>query len=129
MSLLRPEPPSDSRTAGLVTTAAPADDDEADADTFDFDSIFVELGEFGRYQAIVYGCMCAAILLYGQVTLTYVFTAGDLNYRWVSMQYWDWSWILTQNNSTGRTDARSQLKTTMPLIISAIPRHFNPSGW
>lgn len=71
-------------------TAAPNDDDDdadgcdgAGEDCFDFDSIFDELGECGRYQTIVYGCMCVAILLYGQVTLTYVFTAGDLNYRLV----------------------------------------------
>lgn len=55
--------------------------DNTEADTFKFDDIFVELGEFGRQQKIVYAYMCVAMLLYGQVTLTYVFTAGDLNYR------------------------------------------------
>lgn len=52
-----------------------------DDDVFDFDSIFIELGDFGYYQTVVYALMCVAVLAYGQVTLTYVFTAGDLNYR------------------------------------------------
>lgn len=98
MSSLQTETPNNTQTAGLVTIATPGDAD-ADADTFDFDSIFDELGEFGRYQTLVYGCMCVAILLYGQVTLTYVFTAGDLNYRWVTELGFS-SRILTNNNST-----------------------------
>lgn len=68
--------------AGETTTAAAASVVD-DAAPFQFDDVFAELGEFGRHQKIVYAYVCMAMLLYGQVTLTYVFTAGDLNYRLV----------------------------------------------
>lgn len=50
---------------------------------FDLDAVFAELGEFGRYQRFVFFYICIAIFVYGHVTLTYVFTAGDINYRQV----------------------------------------------
>lgn len=48
---------------------------------FDFDPVLVEIGEFGRYQIINYVALCIPIAIYAGITLTYVFTAGNLNYR------------------------------------------------
>lgn len=56
--------------------------------SFDFDSIFNELGEFGRYQKVTYFFISIAIIVYGQITLGYVFTAGNLNYRQVNFYYY-----------------------------------------
>lgn len=48
---------------------------------FDFDPVLVEIGEFGRYQIIFYVLLCIPIGIYAGITLTYVFTAGNLEYR------------------------------------------------
>lgn len=48
---------------------------------FDFDPVLREIGEFGRYQIIYYVMLCIPIAIYAGITLTYVFTAGNLNYR------------------------------------------------
>lgn len=48
---------------------------------FDFDPVLREIGEFGRYQIINYVMLCIPIAIYAGITLTYVFTAGNLNYR------------------------------------------------
>lgn len=48
---------------------------------FEFDSIFAELGEFGKFQIINYCFISVAIFVYATISLGYVFTAGNLNYR------------------------------------------------
>lgn len=48
---------------------------------FDFDPVLIEIGEFGRYQIIFYVLLCIPIAIYAGITLTYVFTAGNLQYR------------------------------------------------
>lgn len=47
----------------------------------DLDSILIELGEFGRYQKIKYIYMTVPVFLLAGFTLSYVFTAGNLDYR------------------------------------------------
>lgn len=61
-------------------------DDDSDKNVlkkFEFDTIFEELGDFGRYQRYVYLFICLATIVYGQIALGYVFTAGNLSYRLV----------------------------------------------
>lgn len=47
----------------------------------DVDIIFDEIGHFGRYQIINYVWLCIAITVYAAITLAYVFTAGNIDYR------------------------------------------------
>lgn len=51
----------------------------------DFDDILVELGELGRYQIFTYILICLPVLFAGASSLSYVFTAGVPNYRWVEL--------------------------------------------
>lgn len=51
-----------------------------DTNTY-LDTIFNELGSFGRYQIQNYLIFTLPIIFNGIFTLSYVFTAGDLNYR------------------------------------------------
>lgn len=47
----------------------------------DLDNILTELGEFGKYQIGVY-ILLFFPLIFGSIgSLTYVFTAGDIDYR------------------------------------------------
>lgn len=47
----------------------------------DLDEILDEVGHFGKFQAISYLLVGFAILLSAAFSLSYVFTAGDLEYR------------------------------------------------
>jgi hypothetical protein len=47
----------------------------------DLDDILDEVGQFGKFQAINYILIGFPILLSAAFSLTYVFTAGDLEYR------------------------------------------------
>lgn len=47
----------------------------------DFDSVLLEIGEFGRYQQTNYLLLCIPVLFAAANSLTYVFTAGVPNYR------------------------------------------------
>ena len=47
----------------------------------DLDDILDEVGHFGKFQAINYILIEFPILLSAAFSLTYVFTAGDLEYR------------------------------------------------
>ena len=49
--------------------------------TMDLDDILDEVGQFGKFQAINYILIGFPILLSAAFSLTYVFTAGDLEYR------------------------------------------------
>ena len=49
--------------------------------TMDLDDILDEVGHFGKFQAINYILIEFPILLSAAFSLTYVFTAGDLEYR------------------------------------------------
>lgn len=48
---------------------------------FDLDRILVELGQFGKFQIINYFLLCIPVALSAIYALSYVFTAGDLEYR------------------------------------------------
>lgn len=45
------------------------------------DSILKELGQFGKFQTINYLLIAIPLTLSAAYTLSYVFTAGDLDYR------------------------------------------------
>lgn len=48
---------------------------------FDIDMIFLELGEFGRFQIKNFILICIGIIVLSEMSLTYVFAAGILQYR------------------------------------------------
>lgn len=50
----------------------------------DFDAVLLEIGEFGRYQKTNYMLLCLPVLFAAGNSLSYVFTAGIPNYRYVS---------------------------------------------
>lgn len=47
----------------------------------DFDDILEEIGEFGKYQKIKYYLLCLPVFFGAANSLSYVFTAGQQNYR------------------------------------------------
>lgn len=49
---------------------------------FDLDVILGELGDFGRFQITNYVFICLPILLSAGFTLSFVFTAGQLDHRY-----------------------------------------------
>lgn len=48
----------------------------------DLDGVLNEIGQFGRFQIKQYGLMVIPVIFHA-MALSYVFTAGRLNYRWV----------------------------------------------
>lgn len=51
------------------------------------DLILKELGQFGKFQIINYLLIAIPLTLSAAYTLSYVFTAGDLDYRYVIKRY------------------------------------------
>lgn len=47
----------------------------------ELDEILEELGEFGKFQIINYVFISIPILFFAGFTLSYIFAAGQLNYR------------------------------------------------
>lgn len=47
----------------------------------DFDNVLEEIGEFGRYQKIKYYLLCLPVFFGAANSLSYVFTAGNQQYR------------------------------------------------
>ncbi len=47
----------------------------------DLEAIFTDLGEFGKFQIYIYSLTILPILLISCLALTYIFTAGQLEYR------------------------------------------------
>lgn len=48
----------------------------------DLDHVLEEIGEFGKYQKIKYYLLCLPVFFGAANSLSYVFTAGQQNYRW-----------------------------------------------
>lgn len=51
----------------------------------DFDLVLDEIGEFGRYQKTNYTLICLPVLFAAANSLSYVFTAGIPDYRYISL--------------------------------------------
>lgn len=47
----------------------------------DLDAILVEIGETGRYQIALYATLCVLVMFTSNSYLSYIFTAGQLDYR------------------------------------------------
>lgn len=45
------------------------------------DDLLKEIGRFGRYQVLIYALLTFPIMISGANSVSFVFTAGDLNYR------------------------------------------------
>ena len=56
------------------------DDDDDDDDEFNLDSLLSEI-TFGKYQMFIFGLIAFPIALNGIFNSSYIFTAGNLNYR------------------------------------------------
>jgi MFS transporter, OCT family, solute carrier family 22 (organic cation transporter), member 4/5 len=48
---------------------------------FDLDSVLMQLGQFGKYQFKNYFFIVIIVIFNAIFTLSYVFTAGNINYR------------------------------------------------
>lgn len=49
--------------------------------TFDLEAILTDLGSFGKFQIFIYSLTILPILLISCLGLSYIFTAGQLEYR------------------------------------------------
>lgn len=47
----------------------------------DLEAVLSDLGDFGKFQAIIYSFTILPILLISGLGLSYIFTAGQLDYR------------------------------------------------
>lgn len=47
----------------------------------DLDGILVEVGELGRYQLLNYVLLSVAVIMTSSSYLSYIFSAGQVNYR------------------------------------------------
>lgn len=55
-------------------------------DDVDLDGVLHEIGQFGRFQVRQYGLMVLPIIFNALFTLSYIFTAGNLEYRLEQVQ-------------------------------------------
>lgn len=54
---------------------------KAPLDSFDLDTIYKELGDFGRFQIKNYLLISVAVVFYSMYTINYIFTSGTVDYR------------------------------------------------
>lgn len=47
----------------------------------DLDGILVEVGELGRFQLLNYALLCVAVIMTSSSYLSYIFSAGQVDYR------------------------------------------------
>lgn len=47
------------------------------------DSVLIQIGDFGKYQIYVFSLVCISVVIHSSVHVAYVYTALDLNYRYV----------------------------------------------
>ncbi|XP_063909141.1 solute carrier family 22 member 3-like isoform X1 [Zophobas morio] len=45
------------------------------------DNLLIQLGDFGKYQSLMFGLVCIGVILHSGVHVAFVFTAMDLEYR------------------------------------------------
>lgn len=63
-------------------------DENVMANELDLESILSDLGEFGKFQVFIYSLTILPILLISCFGLSYIFTAGQLEYRLVKSGIW-----------------------------------------
>ncbi|KAJ6645297.1 hypothetical protein Bhyg_00501 [Pseudolycoriella hygida] len=54
---------------------------DKDSNELDLEAILSDLGQFGKFQIIIYSLTILPILLISCLGLSYIFTAGQLEYR------------------------------------------------
>lgn len=59
-----------------------SDPTEMSGKSADLDDVFVEVGDFGRYQIITFVLLIALNILSGTSTVNYMISAGPLEYRY-----------------------------------------------
>lgn len=57
------------------------DDKNKKHNELDLEAILTDLGSFGKFQKIIYSLTILPILLISCLGLSYIFTAGQLDYR------------------------------------------------
>lgn len=50
-------------------------------ENFDLDTIYQELGDFGRFQVKNYLLISVAVVFYSMYMINYIFTSGTVEYR------------------------------------------------
>lgn len=81
------------------------------ANRIDLDAILVEIGELGRYQIAQYCMLCALVIFTSTPYLSYIFTSGPLEYRYV--------WTTLDSSFAGCIRLFSTSRCRIPEIDSA----------
>lgn len=68
--------------------------------SIDIDALLAEVGEFGRYQKCYIFLLGLALLFTASSTLSFVFTTGDMNYRYVDQRIFLYSIFFFIHSST-----------------------------
>lgn len=64
-----------------MSSTKSANHDETAADAIDLDAILLEVGETGRYRIATWSLWCLIVVFGSLPYMSYIFTAGQLNYR------------------------------------------------
>jgi len=71
--------------------------DDRTQESFNYDAILEEIGEFGRYQLRTFIPLCFPALFFGVVIMSYTFTAAIPRYRYaffLVLMRGDWLYLI-----------------------------------
>lgn len=70
-----------SATVDLSTPNNKTSDHSSDNDEITLDSILIRIGQFGKFQLIIFVLICIPMMFNAIFSVTYVFTASTVSYR------------------------------------------------
>lgn len=70
-----------SATVDLSTANSKTSDHSSDNDEITLDSILIRIGQFGKFQLIIFVLICIPMMFNAIFSVTYVFTASTVSYR------------------------------------------------
>lgn len=104
-------------------------DDEPSAVTLDM--IYLKIGQFGKYQKIIYLLVCVPMFCNAVFQFGYVFTTSAPIYRyivWLIIPFIDLVYVVLLFRCTTACDARGSFKYSAPYVNFTIPQDSNGAG-
>lgn len=112
------EAPSAPVPAAQIATDANANNPSADPEDVTLDSILKYIGQFGRFQLIIFMLICLPMMFHAMFSVTYVFTAATVSHRWI--YYLESVSSVLCSNLTFTTDAKLR-NVTVPTVLTMHP--------
>ncbi|XP_062137311.1 organic cation transporter protein isoform X1 [Drosophila sulfurigaster albostrigata] len=76
-----PATPATTTTTPTIDIQNPSMNTKADPDEITLDSILKHIGQFGRFQLVIFLLICLPMMFHAMFSVTYVFTAGTVVHR------------------------------------------------